>query len=94
MAHPIGGKGNTFSTKHTFNQIYSHLGSRGVNFNSTTGEQILAKQGIAKDKVTKTTVYIGERSRHGSVCEACWGYRIDCNQSRIGQCSEALDQYF
>ena len=94
MAHPKGGNGNTFSTKHTFKQAYAHVGSRGIKFSSTTDEQISAKQGIAHDKITKTIVYVGKRSRHGSACEACWGYRIDCNQSRIGQCSEALDQSF
>lgn len=94
MAHPQGGRGNRLSTKHTFEQAYAHVGSRGTKFNSTTNEQISAKQGFAQDQVTRTIVYMGERTRHGSVCEACWGYRIDCNQSRIGQCSEALDQSF
>jgi hypothetical protein len=92
MAHPKGGNGNQFSTKHNFDQAYTHVGSKGIKFISTTGEQISAIQGIAQDKVTRTIVYMGERSRHGSVCEACWGYRIDCNQSRVGQCSEVLDQ--
>jgi hypothetical protein len=94
MAHPKGGIGNTFPTKHNFDQAYAHVGPRGTTFTSTTGERIFAKQGIAQDKVTKTIVYMGERTRHGSACESCWGYRVDCNQARIGQCSEALDRSF
>ncbi len=53
MAHPKGGKGNTFSNKHTFDQTYAKVGLRGIKFHSTTGELIAAKQGIAQDKVTK-----------------------------------------
>jgi len=94
MSHPNGGKGNQFVTRHTFDQAYAHVGSRGIIFKSTTGEQISANQGVAQDKVTKTIVFIGQKSRHGSVCSTCWGYRSDCNQSRIGQCSEALDNSF
>ena len=94
MAHPAGGRGNTFETIHRFNQAYAHVGEQGVTFESTTGEKIYAKRGIAGDDTTKTIVFEGENNRHGSVCEACWGYRIDCNQSRIGQCSEALDKSF
>jgi hypothetical protein len=46
---------------------------------------------MARDGATPTIVFIGERNRHGSTCKACWGFRVDCNQSRIGQCAEALD---
>lgn len=94
MAHPSGGKGNTFRTKHSFQQAFTHVGVKGIKFNSTTGEQILATQGIARDGLTKTIVFVGQKSRHGSTCAACWGYRVDCNKSRIGQCTEALDKSF
>ena len=39
-------------------------------------------------------VFIGEKNRHGSAYKVCWGYRIDCSSSRIGQYAEALDQSF
>ena len=91
MAHPYGGDGNTFSTKNNFAQAFRYVGPHGVSFRSTTGEQIFARHGKTRDGNTDTIVFMGERNRHGSVCEACWGYRIDCNGSRIGQCAEALD---
>jgi hypothetical protein len=58
---------------------------------STTGQIITATQGWTKDGQTPTIVFKGEIN-HGSVCEACWGYRISCSGSRIGQYAEALDQ--
>jgi len=91
MAHPHGGDGNTFATKNSFAQAFSYVGPHGVSFKSTTGEQILASHGQTRDGNTDTIVFMGERSRHRSTCEACWVYRIDCNGSRIGQCAEALD---
>lgn len=91
MAHPNGGSGNTFSTNNSFVQAFRYVGPHGVSFKSTTGEQISARHGKTRDGNTDTIVFMGERSKHGSVCEACWGYRIDCNGSRIGQCAEALD---
>jgi len=42
--------------------------------------------------MTNTIVFTGERNRHGSVCASCWGFRIECNQARIGQCAQALDE--
>jgi len=91
MAHQNGGQGNRFNPKHSFAQSYAFIGTQGVKFRSTTGEYIYARQGLARDGATTTIVFIGERNRHGGTCRACWGFRIDCNQSRIGQCAEALD---
>jgi hypothetical protein len=62
-----------------------------VEFRSTTGELIRASLGYSRNG-TRTIVFEGERHRHGSACAACWGFRIDCNGSRIGQCAEPLDQ--
>jgi hypothetical protein len=91
MAHPKGGSGTGFRTNHTFAQVYAIVGSSGFKFQSTTGEMITASQGLTKDRAMQTIVFMGERNRHGSVCESCWGFRVDCNGSRIGQCAEALD---
>ena len=91
MVHPNGGQGSRFPVNHLFLEAFSFVGKGGVTFRSTTGERIKARQGIAKDRRTPTIVFIGERSKQGSVCHACWGFRIDCNQSRVGQCAEALD---
>lgn len=92
MAHPNGGQGNSFNPNHSFDQAYAFVGTKGVEFQSTTGERIHAREGVAGDGVTLTIVFVGERNRHGSACKACWGFRIDCNQSRIGQCVEALNK--
>jgi hypothetical protein len=91
MAHPNGGQENSFNPKHSFAEAYAFVGIAGVNFRSTTGEHIHAQQGRSKDGATLTIVFRGERNRHGSACKACWGFRVDCNQARIGQCAEALD---
>ncbi len=91
MAHPNGGE-NPFSVQHTFSQAFNFVGPGGFTFFSTTGEQIHARQGWASDKKTRTIVFHGERNVHGRVCHACWGFRVDCNQSRVGQCAEALDE--
>ena len=94
MGHPNGGKGNTFPIRHSFDQVFQHIGIHGVSFHSTTGEEIFARRGLTKGKTTEIIVFLGERNRHGSTCNAFWGYRIDCSGSRIGQCAEALDQSF
>jgi hypothetical protein len=94
MAHPNGGHGKKFPTKHTFNQAYTHIGINGIHFKSTTNERIFAVQSFAKDKKTRTIMYYGKHSRHGNVCSACWGYRVSCNKTWIGQCSETLDKAF
>lgn len=92
MAHPKGGVGNTFRTKHSFEQSHSFVGSKGLTFPSTTNERIAAKQGLAGDGITETIVFMGANNRHGNVCAACWGFRQACTQTRIGHCVEALDQ--
>jgi hypothetical protein len=91
MAPPNGGQGSRFNPRHTFAEAHAFIGVAGVDFRSTTGEHIHARQGLAGDGATLTIVFMGERNRHGSACPACWGFRVDCNQSRIGQCAEALD---
>lgn len=91
MAHPARGSGSTFAAKHSFAKAYEFVGSTGAKFSSTTGKKIDAHQGMARDGITRTIVFVGEHTRHGSTCAACWGFRIDCNGSRIGQCAEALD---
>ena len=91
MAHPEGGSDSKFDARHAFSEAYAFVGAQGTTYKSTTGEPITAKQGFARDKTTLTIVFQGHRNRHGSVCKACWGFRIDCNGSRVGQCAEALD---
>ena len=91
MPHPQGGQGNMFQTQHTFDEAYAFVGVNGVEFESTTGEQMRAEQGIAQDGITPTIVLNGERHIHGRVCHACWGYRQSCTGERIGQGVEPLD---
>ena len=91
MPHPDGGRGNYFSTKHTFDDTYNYVAKGDISFRSTTGEEIFAKVGFTQDKKYKTIVFYGENSRHGNVCSKCWGYRENCQGARIGQCVEALD---
>jgi len=91
MAHPAGGA-NPFPVMHSFAQAYKFVGSKGVTFRSTRAkEKIKAHQSIAKDGTTPIIVFVGEQSTHGRACSRCWGFRLDCSGSRIGQCAEALD---
>jgi hypothetical protein len=92
MAHPDGGQGNYFHPNHTFDQVVAYVGEVEVPFISTTGEKIIAIRGIAQDGITPTIVFKEEKSKHGNVCQQCWGYRRNCNGTRIGQCNEALDR--
>jgi hypothetical protein len=91
MAHPAGGSGSTFETKHSFQKAYDFVGVKGATFRSTTGQRITANQGMARDGSTRTIVFVSKLGRHGSACSSCWGFRTDCNKSWIGQCAEALD---
>jgi len=91
MPHPEGGKGNIFQTSFSFQQAYEFIGTNGVTFKSTEDECMYAKRGKT-DKGLKAIVFIGERSRHGNVCEKCWGFRLNCSGAHIGQCSEGLDK--
>ena len=90
MAHPSGGS-NPFDVKHSFAEAYKFVGAKGVAFRSRRNEKIKAHQSTAKDGVTPIIVFVGERHTHGRACEKCWGFRLDCNGSRIGQCAECLD---
>jgi N-acetyl-anhydromuramyl-L-alanine amidase AmpD len=91
MVHPAGGS-NPFSVKHSFAEAYKFVGSNGVAFRSMRNEKIKAHQSIARDGTTRIIVFVGERNTHGRACVKCWGFRLDCNGSRIGQCAEALDR--
>jgi len=93
VPHPDGGQGNYFRTFHTFEQAYAYVVGKGnVEFESTTGERIIARQGQTRGG-DSTIVFLGENAVHGNVCRACWGFRINCAGSRIGQCTEALDRH-
>jgi hypothetical protein len=91
MPHPNGGQGNTFPMNHTFDEAFAFVGTGGWQFSSTTGEAISARLALADDCVTEIISFHGERSYHGNVCSACWGFRMNCSGKRIGQCVEALD---
>jgi hypothetical protein len=91
VPHPNGGLGSTFRTRNAFDKSRTFVCPHGVEFRSTTGEKITATQGWTRDGQTPTIVFRG-KTRHGSACIACWGYRLSCNGSRIGQCAEPLDE--
>ncbi len=93
MPHPKGGHGNFFNPKHTFGEAFALVSRGDVVFLSTTKEKIVATTGLAQDRLTPTIVFDGENSRHGNVCIECWGYRSNCSRTRIGQCTEALDEF-
>lgn len=91
MSHPNGGSGPTFYPEHSFDAAHNFVGKQGVSFRSAAGDQITAKQSWTADRHTPTIVFTG-KTRLGSACVACWGYRRSCKGSRIGQYAEVLDQ--
>ena len=92
MPHPDGSKGGVFPARHTFAQTFAAVGRAGMQFVSTTGERITARQGVTRDGATQTIEFDGQHGHIGKVCAACWGFRESCSGTRIGQCTEALDQ--
>jgi hypothetical protein len=62
----------------------------GADFQSTTDESMVARQGHAGDRVTPVIVLEGERNVHGRVCAECWGYQTSCTGERIRQATVGL----
>lgn len=92
MPHPDGGQGVFFEYIHSFSKAYEFVGENGLTFKSSTGEKIKANRSKAGDGITLTIVFVGENSKHGNVCNACWGYGKNCSSTRIKHCSEPLDK--
>ena len=90
MPHPDGGKGTYFHPRNSFYKAYNSIGSSGLTFSSTTGEKVTATRSSTGSGDSAIT-FMGEKNRHGNVCEACWGYRNNCSGAHVGQCAEALD---
>lgn len=81
MPHPEGGFGNRFQTFCTFEQAFSFIQQKGkYSFQSTTDKKVIAQIGKTEGG-DKTIVFLD----HGNVCFACWGYRKNCSNTRIGQ---------
>ena len=93
MPHSDGGQGNSFPTRHSFEQAHTRVGG-GLRFSSTTGEAMIAELSFAADGATNTIVFSswgGDRA--GNVCKACWGFRKSCTGTRIGQYVQGLDEF-
>jgi hypothetical protein len=91
MSHPHGGE-DRFESGNRFRKAYERVGRTGFRFATGAGEEIRAFQGQARDGVTPTIVFRGDDGRLGSVCEACWGYRQDCNRLGAGKYAEMFDR--
>lgn len=87
MPHPNGGQGNTFRTTKTFAQAHAHVGKNTFHFRTTKDDPVTATTSVAADGITPIIVFKG----HGNVCPACWGFRKNCSNTRIGHCVESLD---
>lgn len=91
MPHPQGSNGNPVYVALNFDQVYEFVGQSGVNFRSTTDENMVARRGHAGDGVTPVIVLEGERNVHGRVCSSCWGHQTSCTGERISQAIVGLD---
>ncbi|HEY3490153.1 MAG TPA: hypothetical protein VGK27_08545 [Candidatus Deferrimicrobiaceae bacterium] len=91
MVHPHGGS-DCFFPKSSFKKAYRLVGKDGFRYLGEGNEEISVYQGQARDGVTPTIVFRGADVRHGSVCEQCWGYRLDCNRVGIGKFAEPFDE--
>jgi hypothetical protein len=94
MPHPNGSSGNPLTVIHTFAEAHASVGNAGIEYFSTTGERMTARQGLAGDGVTPTIVLQGQNHVHGRVCAACWGFMTSCTGERIGQAVTPLDEIF
>ena len=92
MAHPDGGKGGTFQTRHTFSQAYAVVGN-GMQFLSTRDHQTTARVGATENGERAIAFYRAKGGWGGNVCESCWGFRLSCVGTRIGQWVEGLDRF-
>lgn len=94
MPHPNGTTGNPLPVIHTFEEVHASVGNVGVEYFSTTGERMTARQGLAGDRVTPVIILQGNNNVHGRVCAACWGFMTSCTGERIGQAVSPLDGIF
>ena len=93
MPHPNGGQGSNFKVLKSFARAFNAIGSRGLAYRSTTGRSVRATQTLARDGVTKVIRFHNEAGvLNGNVCPECWGFRVSCTGTRIGQYVEALDR--
>jgi hypothetical protein len=93
MPHPSGSQGNNFRVHKSFKKAFNAVSSRGLAFRSTTGRAVRATQSLARDGVTEVIRFHGTNGTlKGNVCAACWGFRLSCTGTRIGQYVEALDR--
>ena|SRR5450759_2528586 len=90
MPHPNGSQGNNFKVLHTFTNAFNAVALRGLAFRSTTGRAVRATQSFARDGATKVIRFRDTKGAlKGNVCAACWGFRLSCTRTRIGQYLEA-----
>ena len=93
MGHPDGGQGCTFQARHTFAQACAAVGDGILEFQSTTGRRTTARLGLT-DAGQQTIAFRRENGGWGgNVCENCWGFRISCGGTRVGQWAEGLDDF-
>jgi|ERR1700679_1969449 len=93
MGHPVGGQGNSFSTRYSFEQAQTRVGG-GLRFPSSTREEMLAELRFAIDGTTHTIAFSNrDGDLIGNVCKACWGFRKSCTGTRIGQYVQGLDEF-
>jgi hypothetical protein len=92
MAHPDGGKGGTFQTQQTFKEACAGVANRPVQFRSTTGKKTTARLGLTAGGQQTIAFYRQNGGWGGNVCEGCWGFRLSCVGTRIGQWAQALDE--
>ena len=86
MAHGDGGRGNVFPVGVGFAAARRAVGS-GLEFQTARPQLVRARQGESDTTPPLPTISFRD---HGTVCEHCWGYRVNCSGTRVGHCVEAL----
>lgn len=82
MGHPNGGQGTWQARANTFQHAYDSIGIGGIVFESSRGERITARHGIAGDRVTPIITFIDSQDRRTTVCHACWEFSHSCTGTR------------
>jgi len=77
----------------TFSEVYSYLNQMGnVETETSVGTKLKASFPITRDG--RPVIRFFQNSKeYARAYECCWGYYYNCNHTRFGMYTKALDQF-
>jgi len=77
--------------RHGFGEVWNFLRSEGeVNLQTSVGTLFTARAATARDG-RQVIRFFQNETEYGRSYECCWGHYYNCNQTRIGMYTKALD---